>query len=119
VAQAALYLDECVDVEIALRLRSEGFDVETARDVHRLQAEDEEQLAFAAENGRVPLTHNRADFIAIAQRWSAEGRSHSGLMLCSLHPPGTIAGWVRRALEVYGPDDLTNCTINLPLAEPD
>jgi hypothetical protein len=62
----SVYLDEDVDVVIAELLRSRGFTATTTVAAGRQGASDEEQLIFAAEQGHTLLTHNRADFDALA-----------------------------------------------------
>lgn len=43
--------------------------------------DDEDVLALAAEEGRVLVTHNVADFPEILREWGAAGRSHAGIIL--------------------------------------
>jgi hypothetical protein len=38
-------------------------------------------LAHASAQGRVLLTHNIRDFVALHHQYLAEGRSHSGILL--------------------------------------
>jgi len=59
---ARLYLDEDVHVRIARIVRGHGFSVRTVRGENMLGATDAEQLAFAADQGLVIVTHNRTDF---------------------------------------------------------
>ena len=58
-----LYLDEDVDPLLARILADRGFDVLTTRDARRIAARDEDQLAFAAREGRAILTHNVAHLL--------------------------------------------------------
>ena len=53
-----LYLDEDVDVALALALRQRGIDVLTTQEAGHLRLPDEDQLAFAAQAGRAFFTHN-------------------------------------------------------------
>ncbi len=77
----ALYLDEDVSVVVAAILRARGFDVVTARDIGQLGLSDSEQLAYAAQAGRVLLTHNRVDFERLHREWLGSGRSHQGIII--------------------------------------
>jgi predicted nuclease of predicted toxin-antitoxin system len=43
--------------------------------------DDEDVLALAAEDGRILVTHNVADFPEILREWAAGGRSHAGAIL--------------------------------------
>ncbi|MFQ5733002.1 MAG: DUF5615 family PIN-like protein [Planctomycetaceae bacterium] len=70
------HLDESVTVAIVLPLRQRGIDVTTSAEADLLEATDEEQLEFAASQGRVLITHD-ADFLALAD--TAE---HAGIGYC-------------------------------------
>jgi predicted nuclease of predicted toxin-antitoxin system len=90
-----LYLDEDVDVLVADLLRARGFVATTTRDAGNLQASDAAQLAHAVSRQQTLLTHNRADFEALAQTYLAAGQSHHGIIIAVRHPPYEI---VRRLL---------------------
>lgn len=77
---ARLYLDEDVHVRIARIVRGHGFSVRTARSEDMLGATDEEQLAFAADQGLVVVTHNRSDFEELARQYYKEERTHAGII---------------------------------------
>ena len=66
-ARALLYLDECVPVEVAVRMIADGYDVIAARDADMLHATDDDQLEFAVSRNRVLFTHDLEDFRAIAR----------------------------------------------------
>jgi predicted nuclease of predicted toxin-antitoxin system len=82
-----LYLDEDVTVLLASLLQAHGFDVETARGANQLGRTDEEQLAFAAEKNRAIVTHNRADFEALAQAYYEAGRTYYGIIIVVRRSP--------------------------------
>ena len=88
---ATLYLDEDVDVLVADLLTARGFDALTTRDAGCLRHNDEAQLAFAAAEGRAFLTHNRADFEALAAAYVESGRSHAGIILAGRRSPYEVA----------------------------
>lgn len=67
-----LYLDEDVDVLVADLLRARGFVAVTTRDAGQLGSSDQEQLAYAASQAKTFLTHNRADFEALARAYTAQ-----------------------------------------------
>jgi predicted nuclease of predicted toxin-antitoxin system len=90
-----LYLDEDVDVLVADLLRARGFVATTTRDAGKLQASDAEQMACAVGRQETLLTHNRADFEALARTYLATGQSHHGIIIATRHPPYEI---VRRLL---------------------
>ena len=83
------HLDEPVAGAVALGLRARSIDVTTARDVGLAGASDEEQLDFAAAEGRVLVTHD-ADFL----RLHAAGRRHAGIVFCD-QLAATVGGLVR------------------------
>lgn len=78
-----LYLDEDVEVVLAEIVRSRGFDAITARDADRHQRSltDAEQPAFAVQQGRAIVTHNRDDFEKLHALYLAQGRTHAGIII--------------------------------------
>lgn len=77
----ALYCDEDVSVRVAVNLRNRGFDVQTTVEAGNLGIDDERQLAYAASQKRVFLTHNLKDFIALHKTWLSADRCHAGIIL--------------------------------------
>jgi predicted nuclease of predicted toxin-antitoxin system len=88
---ARLYLDEDVHVRIARIVRGHGFSVRTTRGENMLGATDAEQLAFAADQSHVVVTHNRTDFEELARQYYEEGRSHAGIICAVRRPPRDCA----------------------------
>jgi len=84
-----LYFDEDVSASIVDNLRQRSFDVTSARDVGRLRLDDASQLAFAADEGRAIVTHNRLDFERLHQRYFSEGREHHGIIIAKRRPSDT------------------------------
>ena len=77
----ALLLDEMLSGAIAAQLRARDLDLVAVVESPRLVGTpDEELLAHAAEQERVLVTANVADFAAIATDWRAVGREHAGLV---------------------------------------
>lgn len=93
----ALYLDEDVDVLIADLLHVRGFAALTARDAGQLHKSDAEQLAYAVSQHKALLTHNRADFEALAQTYFAAGQPHYGIIIAVRRLPHAI---VHRLLHI-------------------
>lgn len=90
-----LYLDEDVSVLVADLARARGFTAITTREAGQLHANDADQLAYAVSHRRTVLTHNRADFEALAQTYFTTGQTHYGIIIAVRHPPYEI---VRRLL---------------------
>lgn len=80
-APLRVYLDEDVDVLLAPLLAAHGIDCLTTVAAGNLGRTDEEQLAFAAQESRVLITHNRTDFEALAVAWYGQQRDHAGIVL--------------------------------------
>ena len=71
------HLDEHLPFAVANGLRQHGIDVTTSADADLLNANDDAQLAFAMNEGRVIVTHDH-DFL----RLHAAGIAHSGVAYC-------------------------------------
>jgi len=58
---------------VAALLHARGFTALATREVGQLQNSDAEQLAYAVSQRKTFLTHNRADFEALAKEYLAAG----------------------------------------------
>lgn len=83
-----LYLDEDVDVLIAQLMRARGFVVVTTQEAGQLRNNDAEQLAYAISQHKTLLTHNRADFEALARRILPQVNPMTASLLRSVVHPG-------------------------------
>jgi predicted nuclease of predicted toxin-antitoxin system len=90
-----LYLDEDVSVLVADLVRARGFTAITTREAGHLHASDADQFVYAISQHKTFLTHNRADFEALAQTYFITGQTHYGIIIAVRHPPYEI---VRRLL---------------------
>ena len=80
--QICLYLDEDALQDTLVRaLQSSCVNVMTAADADRLGVSDEEQLIWAAQQGRVIYSFNMGDFHQLHSIFLVEGREHSGIIL--------------------------------------
>jgi hypothetical protein len=99
------YLDENTHGGLAAALRARGIDAISVREVGRLGLPDPDQLAFAASEGRVLVTHDQ-DYLAL----HATGVPHAGIAWC--HPDAYAVGQLIDALVlVHGamtPDEMLN-----------
>lgn len=82
------YLDEDISPKVSVILRKKGMDAVSAHETGMLEASDEEQLAFAAADGRAMVTRNRDDFIILTVQFFEDLKPHKGLIIV----PHTIPG---------------------------
>ena len=80
------YYDEDVSVDIAHNLQQRGFDVLITRDALRLTYDDNDQLAFAVEQQRAIITHNRRDFEMLHQTYLDQAQLHMGIIIVKRRP---------------------------------
>ena len=92
-----LYLDEDVDVLVGTLLRARGFTALTPREAGQRHNSDAEQLAYAVSQRKTFLTHNRADFEALAKESWAARQTHYGIIIAVRNPAQEI---VRRLLRI-------------------
>ncbi len=85
-----IYQDEDFWEDVAPALRRRGWDVVTTREMGRGEASDEDQMEYAAQQGRAIATFNRRDFLPIATRWFYEGKAHHGVIISRQEPIGEI-----------------------------
>lgn len=78
--EAAIYLDECIPIQVTEGLVSAGWDALAARDAQRLGLHDAPQLQFAASHGRILLTFD-PDYLEHHTEWLAAGKEHAGILL--------------------------------------
>ena len=78
-----LLLDHHYSPRIAEGLRALHFDAVTAAELGWETEPDERLLEWCAAERTVLMTNNVVDFAPLVRRWSAEGRSHSGLVFTS------------------------------------
>ncbi len=96
---AAFYADENFRRPVVECLRRLGHDVLTAQEAGRAgqRVPDEEVLGDAFARGRILLTQDRADFIALDRA----GRPHCGIVACT-HDPDVDGHGLRIAEAVAG-----------------
>ena len=108
-----LYLDEDVRPLLARVLRDRGVDCVSTHEAQNLELTDQEQLAFAAGEGRVIVTFNIKDFVPLAQA-SAEARQpHGGIILSNHLPYGLLLRRLLLLIRDLGDEDLSDRLIRL------
>lgn len=103
-----LYLDEDVDVNVAMIIRSRGLQATTAREVRMLNADDSEQLAYAAKHEKAILTHNRNDFLALAKQYDLEQKEHWGIIIARRRDPYDLVQRLIALLNTVTADEFQN-----------
>jgi len=88
---ANLYLDEDVSPVVAALIRSHGYHALTTHEAGQRRKSDPEQLIFATAHQMAIVTHNRNDFLALAEEYWEIGRHHSGIIIAIRRPPREIA----------------------------
>ena len=80
-----LLLDEMLSASIAEQLRKRGHDATAVEDSPTLRGlADPDLFDQAEQDGRVLVTYNREDFLALDRTYRDRGRDHHGLVI--LHP---------------------------------
>ena len=103
-----LYLDEDVSVLVAELLRARGFVAITTREAGRIQKSDAEQLVYAINQRKTLLTHNRADFEALAKEYFTAGKMHYGIIVAVRRPPTEMARRLWLILNRVTSDEMQN-----------
>lgn len=76
------YFDaDSMERRLLAALRARGIDAITALDARMTGATDEEQLAFALQEGRALVSFNVADFCRIHAEAISRGDSHAGIVV--------------------------------------
>lgn len=96
-ARIRFHLDENVNPAAAPGLRQHGVDVTTTQETGLLHAADEDQLAFAARQQRVLVTHD-SDFLQPALQAM---QSHAGIAYCA-RDKYAIGRLIRALLTLWG-----------------
>ena len=92
--------DDSLDKALVKALRERGIDVVTTVEVGLDGSDDEEHLAYAAEQGRVLCTFNIGDFCRIHSQWLSEGKSHAGIILAQQQRHRDVGDRLRRILKL-------------------
>jgi predicted nuclease of predicted toxin-antitoxin system len=106
---ARLHFDEDADMRLAKVLRRCGYDVTTTPEVSLLSASDEDQLAYAASQGRALVTRNIEHFPDLCKEWFEQGREHWGIIVTIRpRPVGEMLVRMERLLNRYEAKELCN-----------
>jgi len=94
-------LDEDVHPEAAAAARALGLDVVSAHEMGRRGRTDFDQLRLAAADGRILVTRNRDDYIALTVEAFRAGDPHHGVLILPHTLPNSEPGRIARALAAW------------------
>ncbi len=103
-----LYLDEHIPVALSALLSTHGVDCLTTKAAGNRSLSDEDQLAYATQEGRALVTFDRKDFLLLVSRWQTLGRSHAGLIVSRELPLPELLRRFRSFIIRYRTHDLMN-----------
>lgn len=109
------YLDEDLSEKIAEIARCRGLDVLSARECGNKGLRDDQQLSFAAGEGRCLVTRNRDDFLEATTRFFERGWPHAGVLVISRSLPSNRFAAVAATLldyERHHPEGISAYTID-------
>ena len=95
------YLDEHLSETTAKLARGSGLDVVSVDGLGRKGWSDERHPAWAAQEGRVLVTHDAGDYIALTHRFESEGSDHAGILCLPPSFPANRFAQIARALVAY------------------
>ena len=108
-----LYVDADITYKLAQVLRAQGYDVIASHDVGMAEATDDEQMAYAAAEGRVILSCNAQDFAPIFQQYWVSQRDHSGVIVSEQLEFGEMLRRTLQFLNSVTVDEMVNGWRNL------
>jgi hypothetical protein len=97
VSNLRIYTNESAAVAVATGLRLRNVDAWSTRDAGNLGLSDEAQLEYACRERAVVFTHD-ADFLALAQQWTTQGKEHWGVIFVHEQRLG-IGECIRRLID--------------------
>jgi len=109
----SVYLDADADPALARQARRRGFDVISAYEVGNGRLLDADQLAHAAGQNRLILTHNARDFAPLFDEWWDAGRHHAGIVVSEQLSVGVLLKRLLQMLNTVTADALANTYRNL------
>lgn len=103
-----LHLNEHLSPRLAQQLRAYGFDVTSTLEMKMVEADDDEQLAYAASSGRAIVTFNHKDFALRHDHYLAEGKDHWGIILSTEESMDVMRRRLLKLLNTVSSDELKN-----------
>lgn len=115
-SQILLYIDEdSMKQALVVALQNAGVDVMTASEVNRTGYVDEEQLAWATEQGRVLYSANIRDFYRIHSALMGQGETHAGIVLVQQqrYSVGELVRAILKLIATKSAEDMVNQVVFL------
>ena len=103
-----LYLDHDVHLYFVAALRRHGYEAYSTQEFANQQASDEEQLVFAANQSWALFSYNTGHFSDLHQQWTAQGKTHAGILLAGQFNPDRTLRRLLNLLFLANPEDLQN-----------
>ena len=103
-----LSIDEDVWLGLAEALRERGFDAVHVYEVARGSLNDREQMAFAIQQRRAILTHNKRHYIPFVAEYHWAGKEHCGILVIAQLPRGELLRRVEAFLQQYQASKIRN-----------
>ena len=103
-----LFLDEDVWLGLAAVLRERDVDVIHVYEVDRAGLSDREQAAFAIQQQRAILSHNKRDYIPFAAEYYWADREHYGILVIDQLPRGELLQRVLAFLQEHNASQVKN-----------
>ncbi len=103
-----LHLNEHLSPRLAVQLRQHGFDVTSTLEMGMVEADDDEQLAFAAAEQRAIVTFNHKDFAVRHDKYQAESKEHWGIVLSTEETISVLRKRLLRLLNSLTDEELKN-----------
>jgi Domain of unknown function (DUF5615) len=97
-----------MDAALAPQLRTRGIEAHNVYDLQQQGWPDAALLQSSAESGRVLVTHNIRDFMALHHAYLAERRVHAGVVVTPVRPIGTLLARLVMLHEHTTADDMRN-----------
>lgn len=102
------YLDEDVDVRLAVALRRYGFDAITTREAKKLNTSDSEQLEYAIHIESVIVSANVSDYARLHDQYQKQKKRHCGIIVTKQIPVGEALRRLSNLTSKLSADDMVN-----------
>jgi len=103
-----LFIDEDVWLGLAAALRDRGFDAIHVYEIARGSLNDREQMAFAVQQQRAILTHNKRHCIPFVAEYYWADKGHYGILVVAQLPRGELLRRVETFLQQHQADKIKN-----------